>query len=147
MKKPTPKSVWQFMWRVILLVLFAFALMQVNKYQKLTASVAPEFEGAEELAKAQCPTGERNDWRFDPNILWANRFEWRQVSVKKFQEKCSPRCTGLRNETCTAACAWIYPDPIYGGRYGVIYSLVPRFALPEYIQTHEICHLRGWVHE
>jgi hypothetical protein len=90
-----------------------------------------------------CPPGDRTDWTFDPARPRADRITWMQVPPTTFNLMCEPwRSPNVR----IAGCAYVYPDPIYGGHYGVIYVVSPPEVFSEGFQEHEECHTQGWSH-
>lgn len=94
-------------------------------------------------APITCPPGDRDDWKFDPTRPRADRIEWMQVSRVTFNLMCTPwRYPNVR----IAGCAYVHPDPLYGGHYGVIYVMSPPVTYSEGFKEHEECHTQGWVH-
>jgi hypothetical protein len=115
--------------RILLAVLVAAAA---------TALLLPERAKGE----ASCPPGDRADWHFEPTWPKADRITWVVYGRESFERMCPAGWYG----GSVAACAMVYPDPIYGGHYCVVRAMVPKEWLPESLQAHESCHCLGWNH-
>lgn len=122
--------------RILLGALVGLSLIPLAQQAKADEPPLP-------LESVECPPGDRADWRFDPTARRADRYIWVQASPSTFHMMCEDN---PNVKITLEACALTYPDPIYGGNYGVIYSRAVPYMYTEAYMSHEICHLKGWIH-
>lgn len=87
---------------------------------------------------AQCPPGDRNDWKAPPLGFHAPKsYVWLVLPPADFQKQCNPHdyrdAQGRGFEACAEGYKVFATSPLYTHRVSLV--------------EHEECHLKGWTHD